>query len=85
MDNSSDSATADSVPQQEEQALEAFHDPNSAYPHASSLRNPQGIVHTKDQTEYEFRDNNDLAIQYVQGIHGELRFPAIPAKSGKNP
>ena len=44
MDTSSDAATAESVTQHDEKTLEEYQDPNSAYPHASSLRRPQGIA-----------------------------------------
>ena len=45
MDVTSDAATADSAPPPDGKALvEDHHEPTSAYPHASSLRSPQGIV-----------------------------------------
>ena len=64
MDTGSDAATGEGSLRSEE-----YEDPNSTYPHASSLRRPKGIVREKDQPEYDFPDNNDLAVQYVQGIH----------------
>ena len=64
MDDTSDAATADSVPQLDGKALvEDYHEPNSAYPHASSLRSPMGIAQMKGHPEYDFHDNNDLAMR----------------------
>ena len=67
MDNfeGSDAATADSVPQPDGQSLrsEGYQDPNSTYPHASSLRSPMGIAQMKGHPEYDFHDNNDLAMR----------------------
>ena len=74
MDDTSDAAKADSGLQPDGKALvEEYQEPNSAYPHASSLRSLQGIVSPKDQPEYDFRDKNDMAVQYVHNINGELR------------
>ena len=74
MDDTSDAAKADSGLQPDGKALvEEYQEPNSAYPHASSLRSLQGIVSPKDQPEYDFRDNNDMAVQYVHNMNDELR------------
>ena len=38
--------------------------------HASSLHSPRGVSPTRD---YDFAENNDLAVQCVQRINCELR------------
>ena len=74
MDNGSDAATADSVIQSDGRAtLESgpYEDPHNTYPHPLSLHSPRGIAH--DSREYDFNENNDLAVRYVQGISAGLR------------
>ena len=57
-------------------------DPNNT-PHPLSLHSPRGIAHAS--REYDFNENNDLAVRYVQGISAELRFQKISANSSKIP
>ena len=83
-ENGSDAATADSVIQSDGRTtLESVthDDPQNTYPHSPSLHSPRGIA--QDGREYDFNENNDLAVRYVQGISAELRFQQISANSGK--
>ena len=70
MASDSDGGTAGSAPPQERE----YAAPNEMCPHASSLHSPREFVLPKDRSpEYDFRDNNDLPVQYVQRVNRELR------------